>query len=201
MLNYVRITILVRHRKTEYIGYISPAPPDISPTPPPRHCRTSTMISILYMINNKPSKALWFALEGVKQQQRRPEFEINLRTYGKYEASSGRCWGCISTCAIQEAVGQDLEGVDFTNSYYRSEALGLDRKELELFEYAVDYARCGDLGRLLRFCGVPYMEALTLTVGFMEKLDPEYRSKYIDTLAESTSILQLAYKYLTAIGL
>lgn len=104
-------------------------------------------------IISKPSQALQAMVDGLIEQNERPDFEINMNTFGT--TSNGMCYGCAATCAIQHLTGEDFTAKNIEDDYERSQLLQIDGDDLEHFECAIDEARCGYLNGLFSYFGVP----------------------------------------------
>lgn len=149
------------------------------------------MISILDKINHKPSVAIKFALDGIKTQTQRPDFRLNMGTFGDYAPITKTCYGCAATCAIQEIAGKNLDQNTIFNLGKRSDALGFDYKELEGFEGAIDCARNGVLLPLGLFCGVDLSQTESL-LSSMEIVSDAPEGVSIGTLEKAFTLLVAA---------
>jgi hypothetical protein len=115
-----------------------------------------------------PSGALEAMLQGMLEQDERPDFVIEMRTFGDATASMAAnraCFGCAATCAAQHAAGVDLTpetitsprrrtpGIVFTSAgdRTRARALRVTRTLLRQFEVAMEFARKGDMNHLFQF--------------------------------------------------
>ncbi|MGG6263184.1 hypothetical protein ACQ4M3_07880 [Leptolyngbya sp. AN03gr2] len=105
------------------------------------------------LCNSKPSIALRQMVKGLLKQTQRPNFHINMMSYGS--TADEICFGCAATCAVQELKGLDLDSVTIQTLELRAGALNtscLDQKE---FEQAIDAARVGRILELFEYMGVP----------------------------------------------
>lgn len=83
-----------------------------------------------------PSAALQAMIDGLAEQSKRPDFEIDMRSFGR--SWGGICFGCAATCAIQKIGGKNL-----TEKYIRDRAefFGFGYGDMEFFEAAIDNSR------------------------------------------------------------
>lgn len=103
------------------------------------------------MCEGKPSKALRSMIEGLEAAEKRPDFKIDMGTFGR--SADGICFGCAATCAVQQLTNYEftpdnLMGENFLN---QSEALGCDPVDLIQFETAINGFRTGSPFLLLNY--------------------------------------------------
>lgn len=109
-------------------------------------------------IIHKPSEALQAMVDGLLKQSQRPDFRIDMSTWGR---KSGRkykgqyiCYGCAATCAVQEIADKDLSCEVVTALQLRAEALGFNGDDETNFEVAINSARIGDTNPLFGYFGI-----------------------------------------------
>lgn len=100
-------------------------------------------------IISKPSQALQAMIDGLRNQDSRTFFEVDMLTYGTSRGQT--CFGCAATCAIQQITQVNLTP---QNICKRTDAFLVDEKDMYSFEYAIDTARQGSLGVLFRYFGL-----------------------------------------------
>lgn len=116
----------------------------------------------------KPSKALQFMIDGLRRQDERPTFFIDMDVYGetreyysirqlKYFRATKKntCFGCAATCAIQEIASKNLTKRDM-HAEGRAHKLGYSYLKMREFEKAIDYARGGYLRKLFNFFALEF---------------------------------------------
>jgi len=117
------------------------------------------------MINIKetlkvPSAALQAMVDGLREQDERKDFKVDMGTFGAplFSARRGRadiCLGCAATCTVQKIAGKNLTADIISHREYRAEVLGFDHTEFAAFERAMDQTRCGSVTELFDFFVVP----------------------------------------------
>lgn len=98
----------------------------------------------------KPSVALQMMMDGLIEQSKREDFEIDMHDFGRSDGTK-MCYGCAATCAIQKIAGKNLTVGNIAYSTDRAKYLGFRHNELRIFEDAIDQARKGDLYTLFEF--------------------------------------------------
>jgi hypothetical protein len=127
------------------------------------------MTTIKETIKSKPSIALKAMVAGLRKTIKRSTFVVDMGTFGstrrvnrlddlqhhktkkiaKAIMSKEICFGCASTCTIQE-----LTKKNFTKKTIRDRHTNFELLEQREFELAMDSARQGRLMCLFQFCGV-----------------------------------------------
>ena len=109
------------------------------------------------LFKDKVSTALQAMIDGLKFQSQRKDFRVDMSTFGDFSDLGNRgnpvCFGCAATCTIQQ-----LSEVNFTDSQInspgeRSRLTIRNLNDLNRFEYAIDYARTGDLIHIFEYMG------------------------------------------------
>jgi hypothetical protein len=97
----------------------------------------------------KPSDALQAMVNGLRHQSQRPDFIIKMTTYGDTEldVETGHvfCCGCAATCTLQELGRHNYTPEEMYDTEGRATPLGIERRDLDRFESAIDTARLGSL--------------------------------------------------------
>lgn len=141
-------------------------------------------------IISKPSEALQAMVDGLLEQDKRPDFEVNMSTFGDHNEDERMCYGCAAACAIQKLAGKNLDAESIFDLYARAGGLGISTKSLDVFETAIDIARQGGLINLFHFFNIydvplrlrlggwslqthNWREQLPVVIGFIEKLKKE----------------------------
>lgn len=122
-------------------------------------------------IVTKPSEALQAMVDGLKEQDEREDFEIDMDVWGMVR--NKMCFGCAATCAIQKIAGKNLnhdipkEYMDKSTGEIRAvhlheEILGLETtQEATDFECAINNARKGKLPLLFKFFDIYPVDYMT----------------------------------------
>jgi hypothetical protein len=132
------------------------------------------VISIKEKIQNKPSVALQFMLDGLIGQSERSDFEVDMSFYG--DSLNGVCYGCAATCAIQELTGINYNSEQISYRATRCKALSVSKDELGVFECAINGARNGSIKFLFEFCNLnssdykPILKLLMTTSNYKDQL-------------------------------
>lgn len=100
----------------------------------------------------KPSDAIQAMIDGLEEQSKRPDFEVNMSFFGLHDKEM--CFGCAATCAAQKAFGRNLsfENIEGTDS--RAAFFETDIEEYDAFESAIDDFRSGKAFPLFKFYGI-----------------------------------------------
>ena len=97
-------------------------------------------------------------INGLKAQNKREDFTINMGDYGAafYTEERGKitCFGCAATCAVQEYFGLNFNSVSISRHDLRADVVGADFNTFIKFERAVDGLRCGHTKYLSDFCAL-----------------------------------------------
>lgn len=94
----------------------------------------------------KPSQLLQLMVDGLNKQSARPDFAIQMDTFGTSRGSM--CYGCAATCALQELAKVSFTTDDINSTEERAEATGFTWFEVDKFELAVEMARVGRLDKM-----------------------------------------------------
>lgn len=100
---------------------------------------------------SKPSEALRAMVDGLLEQSKREDFVIDMSEWGRYDSEKEVCFGCAATCALQKLSGHNLREGFIEDVRTRAAIYEFDRSSVDVFENAVNYARCGDLYYLISF--------------------------------------------------
>lgn len=107
---------------------------------------------------SKPSEALQAMVNGLRKQSQRPDFRIDMITYGrkgrKGTKDEGLCFGCAATCTVQEIAEKDISCEVVGSEYGRAKALGFHIADERHFEDIMDYARKGTMKLLFAYFGI-----------------------------------------------
>jgi hypothetical protein len=104
-------------------------------------------------IVKSPSSALQAMVDGLRSQNERHDFHVDMCTFGEYDEDMDICFGCAATCAVQEIFGKNLRGHDIVNIFDRADIFGCDIKDIDSFESAINYARLGNMSLLFEYYG------------------------------------------------
>lgn len=99
-------------------------------------------------IISKPSEALQAMVDGLLEQDARHDFVVEMDFFGYVGETSGRCFGCAATCAVQKITGVNFTPDDILKRYVNTDIFLLD---LCKFENIIDTARCSGNLRMLFF--------------------------------------------------
>ena len=95
-------------------------------------------------------------IEGLKQQDQRSDFTIDMSSYGEAfsseEHGEKKCFGCAATCAIQQYFGVNFDIENISNCYVRSIAINVPKHMVASFENAIEYLRNGRVWQLSEIC-------------------------------------------------
>ena len=121
----------------------------------------------------KPSDAIQAMIDGLKNYNSKPGFNIDMGTYGR--AVKGICFGCAATCTIQQIAGEDIPENNIHSLKDHAYALDFDIREVIDFEFAIDSFRSNDVSPLFYFYGKEnpiglYTDWFLDTDNFMEQL-------------------------------
>ena len=107
-----------------------------------------------FMGIDRPSQALRAMCDGLEEADSRPDFEIDMSTYG--EVRNNICFGCAATCALQELLEEPFTALEINDRYISGRTLYAARLEpgWDFFEFAIDEARKARLHTLFEFFGV-----------------------------------------------
>ena len=103
-------------------------------------------------IISKPSQALKAMIDGLREQDARQDFKIDMGTYGWVDPGKV-CYGCAATCAVQKVTGinLDIASISLENQAHR---LGVEESDLDDFQTAIDTARSGSMAELFNYFGI-----------------------------------------------
>lgn len=101
------------------------------------------MLTIRYICENKPSKAIMHMVEGLKNAEKIPNFEIKMTTFGYYDYDNNVCFGCAATCSLMNIFNKTFTGYSINERENRAIYLGADYNEICIFETAIDKLRMG----------------------------------------------------------
>jgi hypothetical protein len=104
-----------------------------------------------------PSQALQAMIDGLLEADKRPDFAVNMTTFGMV-GRSGACHGCAATCTLQKLAGVQFSRDVIGRGDDRAVAVGLPFAEVAAFETAVDFARKGMLMHIFDFFKIKYPE-------------------------------------------
>lgn len=102
-----------------------------------------------------PSEALRAMVDGLTEQSKRPDFEIDMGSFGEWSDLDGKpvCFGCAATCTIQKITGHNFGLDEIGDREDRAKALKDSEEDLHDFEHAMDSARNGYLSKLFEYFG------------------------------------------------
>lgn len=112
---------------------------------------------------SKPSEALEVMVQGLLNQDKREDFKVNMGTFWDDNIPQFGdapkviiCFGCAATCFLQEIAKVNLtyDPAYPKSGIYRHTSMGLDPREADSFEDAIDMARGGELRDLFDLFGV-----------------------------------------------
>lgn len=86
-------------------------------------------------------------VDGLRNQNERSDFRIDMDTFGEYTGSI--CFGCAATCAVQQ-----ITGVQFNDAriiYARERVIEHDIEDLADFECAIDSIRKGSFAEIAEY--------------------------------------------------
>ena len=117
---------------------------------------TKPMESIRELIQSKPSIALQAMVDGLREQSKRKNFKVDMRTFGegKYLNNPVMCYGCAATCTLQKIAGKNLTVDNINVNLDRAQFLKFELTELRRFEFAICDASIGLLYGLFYFCRI-----------------------------------------------
>lgn len=101
-------------------------------------------------IISKPSEALQAMVDGLLEQNARPDFRIDMNTFGSFSEMKHVCYGCAATCAVQKLIGVNFNK---ENINLRGLAVNIEHVDLSAFEWRIDMARMGLLRLLFLYFG------------------------------------------------
>ena len=113
------------------------------------------MNTILEKINSKPSVALQFMVDGLKDAKNQPNCQVDMSTFGSRIGNI--CIKCAATCTIERIFGKVFNAEEIGNRCLRfkvSTNTNNDYDVLYHFESVMDDARLGYLNNLFKFCGL-----------------------------------------------
>lgn len=107
--------------------------------------------------HKKPSVVVNAVIEGVKRFSASPRFEVDMLTWGSWEANEKPgeppiCVGCLATCFIQEIEKIEFEWSIITSRRSRARTTRTTKDYLMRVETAVDRLRYGEVYKILRLC-------------------------------------------------
>lgn len=95
-----------------------------------------------------PANALQAMVDGLREQSKRPDFLVDMSTYGEASSDGAICYGCAATCAVQKATGINLTAKSIGYKAVQAVALDVASDDLRMFEAVINEARCGRLYQL-----------------------------------------------------
>jgi hypothetical protein len=111
-------------------------------------------------IVKKPSAALQYMVDGLRNQSKRDGFVIDMNVFGDWRGSRTEdktrliiCFGCAATCAVQEVfkINYTDESIEYRD--LRALVINCDATDLGIFEEAIDEARLGIMDKLFKYFG------------------------------------------------
>lgn len=103
-----------------------------------------------------PSAALQAMVDGLREQSKREDFQIDMTTFGKHDKGKGIFYGDAATCATQKIFGVNLASGAIYNFNQRAIIYKHEYPvDLHDFEYAINAARVGLMSDLFMYYGVP----------------------------------------------
>ncbi len=100
----------------------------------------------------KVSAAIIAMCDGLVEQDKRPDFAVNMNYFGMRPMSrTDLCYGCAATCAAQKLSGVNLTAGHIAVAKWRAQAMHLDEDDLEKFETAIDKFRRGYVRDLFNY--------------------------------------------------
>lgn len=115
---------------------------------------TPAAFDLINHVKGKPSIVVRATINGLRNALRRPNFLLDMRTFGRVSDSSNLCIGCMATCALQEITNTQFHSDEITTAGSRSEYVGLPYGTVDRFERVVDLLRGNLLYPLYNFCAV-----------------------------------------------
>jgi hypothetical protein len=106
------------------------------------------------LCDGKPSNALAAMIEGLKEFSQKPNFKIDMGTFGEAEEDDEICVGCAACVAVQTLSGVAYGPNQIESSIRRAYASGVDVSDQDEFELAIDDVRTGDFERLEEYLGL-----------------------------------------------
>lgn len=102
-------------------------------------------------IISKPSQALRAMCQGLIEQDKREDFEVDMGTFGEMYADIKKCFGCAATCAISKIANVNFTLGNIDDRTLRARYSNLSLFDLRRFEEAMEYARVGDTEELFNY--------------------------------------------------
>ncbi len=89
-------------------------------------------------------------IEGLKEYSQKPDFKINMSTFGDVDLKDGICVGCAATCALQKLFNVSFKPYEILGLKNRAYVLKQNLRLLDDFETCVDSIRSGLISLSLR---------------------------------------------------
>ena len=89
---------------------------------------------------------------GLKNQNDRADFTVNMMVFGDVDKQKSMCFGCAATCAVQELFGTNFNTYNITDRDRRAYAVHIDAMTLLSFEGVIDDLRFGYAHVLAEYC-------------------------------------------------
>lgn len=102
------------------------------------------------------SSAIRAMVNGLYNQSKRNDFEIDMDTLGEASKIREIFYGGAATCAIQEATGMNFtpDTIGDITVGARAYYLHVDASDLGKFESGIDELRCGDPDEMAKYYGI-----------------------------------------------
>lgn len=160
--------------------------------------------SIKTSIYRKPSIAVRAAIHGLQTNRERPDFTLNMRTFGTlteleptHKNGVRQCFGCMATCALQSITNTSLRVGNISSPESRAIACDQSYWDVKSFEKAIDYLRVNNPNHLYTLCEVDHIPGLPSRVPVSRSFTTNNHEGYVLEGEPSNAEVDTAIERLT----